>query len=195
MPRELLTDSQLWCSIAMDDAGAFSVLFDRYWSKLYATAYRYLKDEELCEEIVHDVFLSIWNNRKTLSIESFQNYLISSARYQVYKKQKAIKKSPLSLVADYPEDNVTTCNNNGAEKLVTLDMQYEIDECLKQLPKRCLEIFMLSRYDHLSNDEIAQRLHISKRSVENQITNALKLLRVAMKDIAVMTLIELVLKH
>jgi RNA polymerase sigma-70 factor (family 1) len=190
MLKDQLSDSELWNAIVMDDSGAFSALFDRYWSKLYTTAYKYLKDEALSEEIVHDIFLSIWSNRKHLNIASFQNYLISSTRYQVYKAQKKNKRSPLQLTEEYSEDNALSCNNYGAERLDSIELQHEIDARLKQLPKRCQEIFALSRYDNLSNDEIAERLNISKRSVENQITNALKFLRVVMKDIAVVILIE-----
>lgn len=189
MPKKLLTDAELWDAIVMDDSHAFTMLFERYWSKLYATAYGYLKDAETCEEIVHDIFLTIWDRRKQLQIESFQNYLISSARYIVYKKQRAIKNSPLQLVEAYSEIENPACNNTGDENIVYLELQDELDLYLMKLPKRCREIFTMSRRDHLSNDEIARQLNISKRSVENQITHALKFLRVSMKDIAIVVLI------
>jgi len=191
MPNKPLSDTELWDAIVMDDTRAFTILFDKYWSKLYTTAYGYLKDEAVCEEIVHDIFLTIWNKRKQLHIDSFKNYLIASTRYQVYKHQKVIKHSPLQFTEEYDSANQPSCNNDGDEKVVYLELQHEIDARLKELPKRCQEIFAMSRYDHLSNDEIAQKLNISKRSVENQITVALKFLRVVMKDIAVIILIAL----
>jgi len=191
MLSKLLSDTELWAAIVMDDSRAFTALFDKYWSNLYTTAYGYLKDEAVCEEIVHDIFLTIWNKRKELHIDSFKSYLIASTRYQVYRHQKVIKRSPLQLTEEYNLTNELFCNNGGDEKVQYLELQHEIDARLKELPKRCQEIFAMSRYDHLSNDEIAQKLNISKRSVENQLTNALKFLRVVMKDIAVVLLINI----
>lgn len=185
-----LSDTELWDAIVMDDSRAFTMLFDRYWSKLYATAFGYLKDEVICEEIVHDIFLTIWNNRKQLQIESFKGYLIASTRYQVYKHQKIIKRSPIRLTEEYDTITEPAVNNEGDEKVIYLELRQEIDQLLRELPKRCQEIFMMSRYEHLSNDEIAQKLGISKRSVENQITSALKFLRIVMKDIAIVVLIS-----
>jgi len=194
MPDNPLSDTELWDAIVVDDSHAFTMLFDKYWSNLYATAYGYLKDEVICEEIVHDIFLTVWNNRKQLHIESFKNYLIASTRYQVYKHQKALKKSPLQLMEEYDNINTPAVNNEGAENVVYVELKHEIDERLKELPKRCQEIFAMSRYEHLSNEEIAQKLNISKRSVENQITSALKYLRLVMKDIAIIILISRLIK-
>ncbi|WP_369414055.1 sigma factor-like helix-turn-helix DNA-binding protein [Desertivirga xinjiangensis] len=75
--------------------------------------------------------------------------------------------------------------NSGYDRLASIDLETQLDAYLENLPKRCREIFFMSRKQMLSNDEIAAKLGISKRSVENQITFALKHLRVSIKDISI----------
>jgi len=181
-----LSDAELWDHIVKDDQIAFKVLFEKYWSKIFTTAFYYLKDQEACSEIVNDIFLNIWQKRTKLQIESFKAYLTASARYHVYKKLKAIKTSPLELVENYDllhhkADNIF----NVEDKIRCLELENRVEFYLRDLPKRCREIFIMSRKEQLSNTEIAEKLKISKRTVENQITHALKHLRVSLKDIYV----------
>ncbi|KHJ37438.1 ECF RNA polymerase sigma factor SigK [Pedobacter glucosidilyticus] len=181
-----LTENELWKLIKQHDQKAFRALFDMYWSKVFTTAFRYLKDKDACTEIVNDLFLNIWNKREQLEIESLQAYLTSSARYHVYKKLKAIKTSPLELVENYDLLDDKADNANPIDdKIKYLDLEKRIDGYLTALPKRCREIFIMSRKENLSNNEIAQKLNISKRTVENQLTHALKHLRNALKDLSI----------
>ncbi|MRX46265.1 RNA polymerase sigma factor [Pedobacter puniceum] len=181
-----LTDNELWKLIKKHDQKAFRALFDMYWSKVFTTAFRYLKDKDTCTEIVNDLFLNIWNKREQLEIESLQAYLTSSARYHVYKKLKALKTSPLELVENY--DLLIDKPENGNpidDKIKYQELESRIDTYLTNLPKRCREIFIMSRKENLSNDEIAEKLNISKRTVENQLTHALKHLRNCLKDLSI----------
>jgi len=157
---------------------AFDVLFERYWSTLYSTAFYYLKDADAASEIVQDIFLRIWGKRHDYEIRSFRNYLTAAARYHIYKKLKARKAIALSYIADYEEVKLLQKSvNEGEEKLYRLELENTVELSLKQLPKRCREIFILSRNKHFSNEEIAQQLNISRRTVENQLTSALHFLR------------------
>ena len=189
MSKVPLSDSDLWKEIVNDDYRAFTVLFERYWFVLYKTAGKYIKDQELCEEAVHDLFLNIWNRRKYLDIQDFNSYLKTSIRYQVYRILKKDKTSAITYVDEYPEEFVVANENDGDKKIQYNDLEKELEECLNPLPKRTAEIFLLSRKDHLSNAEIAERLGISKRSVENQITNALKFLKTHYRYIVVFLLL------
>ncbi len=181
-----MNDLELWELIKLDDEKAFACLFNRYSSRIYSKAYSYLKNAEACEQITHDIFITIWNNRKTLQIQSFKNYVTSAARYRVYKHISINKVIPI----DYKEnlENIQSYNNShnsGYSTLTYKDLEREVDGYLDSLPKRCREIFLLSRKYFLSNDEIASKLGISKRTVENQITHALKHLRISLKDISI----------
>ncbi|RBQ02308.1 RNA polymerase sigma-70 factor [Pedobacter miscanthi] len=177
------SDPDLWLSVRNNDGKAFNVLFDRYWLKLYKVALQQLKDEDASLEIVHNVFVSLWTRRKKLEINSIQNFLFISIKYQVYK---SLRPGKLSIVykADVSEDSFSTTVNLGDLKIQDSELQQKLNNSLSELPGRCHQIFRLSRLEHFSNKEIAERLGISQKSVENQLTIALKHLRHAFKDIA-----------
>lgn len=182
MTRNLLADTELWGRIKLDDSKAFDLLFERYWSTIYTTAFIYLKDQETCKEIVNDIFVNIWKKRRVLEINSFKAYLTSASRYHVYKAIRKRKLNPIEFIENYneiPEYKNTT--NLGEEKIRYEEMEHDIDCVLRTLPQKCQEIFVMSRINHLSNQEIAEKLGISKRTVENQLTHALKILRFSLK--------------
>ncbi|MDB5011249.1 MAG: polymerase sigma-70 factor [Mucilaginibacter sp.] len=184
MPLSSLSDADLWSLIVNDNYRAFTVLFQRYWLKLYKTAQKYIKDDQACEESVHDLFLNIWNRRNYLIINNFDHYLKASIRYQVYAHLKKAKLSLISYQENLHKDGLSFTVNNGYEKILYSELEEQLNEQLNALPDRCREIFLLSRKNHLTNTEISEKLSISKRTVENQITIALKHLRLYFKHIA-----------
>lgn len=178
-----VSDLQLWASIRQHDESAFNELFRRYWIRLYKTAYQYLKDKETSEEVVHDVFLNIWDRRNELEIITFSSYMLTAIRYQIYNRMRALK-SPLIYGDDSIEVGSVSAYNTGENKIEEQELREQIYNYLQALPKRCQEIFCMSRIEQLSNQEIAMRLGISKRTVENQLTAALKHLRGCLKHLA-----------
>jgi RNA polymerase sigma-70 factor (ECF subfamily) len=185
-------DSDLWEAILRNDAKAFETLFERYWGEVYSTAFSYLKDKEACSEIVQDIFLNIWQKRNEFKINSFKNYLTSAARYHVYKRLKAKKASAILYIEDYDFIKIQGSGANYADaNMAYQELEQSVETSLNNLPKRCREIFILSRMNNLTNDEIAEQLGISKRTVENQITHALKFLRSLFKYSTLLVLIAL----
>lgn len=185
------TDEELWNKIKKGDERAFSSLFYRYSGKMYRNAYFFLKDTTTSEQVVHDVFMGIWNGRLNLEIHCFKAYLTSATRYQVYKHIKERKATRIDFI-----DNIEDLNflsqavyNDGLSNMGLTEIELDIKSSLDSLPKRCREIFLMSRWQSLSNQEIATQFGISKRTVENQITNALKHLRSSIKDIGVILII------
>jgi RNA polymerase sigma-70 factor (family 1) len=176
-----LSDAELWTAIRMDNAHALNLLFDRYWARLYKTAYNLTHDTEVSKEIVHDVFLNIWKRRNLLHINSFPHFLLTAIRYQYYNRMRAAQ-SPIVWVPDYAYHDTVTLRNEAEIRQEEMELTLALKQYLIPLPKRCQEIFLLSRNDHLTNEEIADQLHISKRTVENQITYALKYLRSTLKN-------------
>jgi len=191
MIKPVLSDNELWQAIKLDDKKAFDMLFERYWSAMYTSAYNYLRDSELSAEIVHDVFLNIWQKRKEFQIISLKNYLTSSTRYHVYKCLKERKGSSIVYVENYNDEIGVQQENEGEERLNSAYLENSIQNYLLLLPKRCREIFLLSRMQHMTNDEIAAHFNISRRTVENQITTALKFLRSHIKEIAILCVIDI----
>lgn len=183
MFQYLKNDAALWESVRHDDGAAFNELFNRYWARLYKIAFHQLRDEAESQEIVHDVFLSIWNRRKELEINAFPNFLLTAVRYQLYTRRKSTK---LSIVykADLSESLHAADLNLGDIHMRDQELQQVLHTHLDQLPRRCHEIFQLSRIEHLSNQDIAERLGVSRKTVENQLTVALKHLRVVFKNMA-----------
>jgi RNA polymerase sigma-70 factor (family 1) len=186
------TDSELWDLITGDNCKAFDVLFERYWTVIYGTAFSYLKDTDSATQIVHDIFLNIWEKRKVYKIDCFKQYLSSAARYHVFKQFKAKRASSLVYVEDYESiAAMQHSRNQGEDDICYLELEYALNTSLHQLPKRCREIFSLSRTDNLTNEEISQRLGISKRSVENQLTTALQFVRSYLKYTVILIFIVL----
>jgi len=187
MPNSDYSDLELLNRILYNDEKAFNLLFERHWLRVYAVSFRYVKDEELALEIAHDIFLNIWNKRHSLSISSFRSYVVTSASYHGIRKNQQKKAIPLKYVESYAQDGEgqisdhPTVYNTGEEKILLAELDQKVKISLEELPSRCREIYLLSRQQHLSITEIAEKLGISKRTVENQLTIALKQLRAMLK--------------
>lgn len=177
------SDLQLWEEITYDSLKAFNLLFERYWDTLYTTAYSYLNDQDACVSVVQDVFTNIWLKRKSLSIEYVSQYLKTATRYHIYKEIKKMKNLKMVFPSSM-ETKWEEITNDGENRLINRDLDKWLQQQLMHLPTRCQEIFILSRKDGLRNEEIADRLNISKRTVENQITIALQHIRKNLTNIS-----------
>lgn len=184
MSVNLSSDAILLNQIKTGNLDSFNILFERYWAKLYATVFSIYPDSEVCSEIVHDIFLNLWLKREKLQIEYFKGYITASARYHVYRHVKNVKKKPIEYREELDYGNLVAVND-GESNIRYRELERKVEEELEELPSRCREIFILSRMDQLTNDEIAARLDISKRTVENQLTHALHHLRISLKNLSV----------
>ncbi|MCE7040368.1 RNA polymerase sigma-70 factor [Dyadobacter sp. CY312] len=158
--------------------GAFEHIYNTYWSKLYLSAYGILRDKQACEDIVQDVLVQLWLKKDSASIDSLPSYLHTAVRYQVFK---AIKAGKVKLAL--PDDIELSADRNEVEDmLVSEDLDAVLDNHIARLPDKCREVFLLSRKKHLSIAEIAEQMHISTKTVENHLSNALGRLRTGMGD-------------
>jgi RNA polymerase sigma-70 factor (family 1) len=176
-----VTDIELWNAIREGNEAAFRMLYDRYWPAIYSTAWSYLHDRQACTEIVQAIFLGIWMKRHELKIGAFYPYLKAAARYQVYKRLQKKGELKILYMDSLPDADGKAALNEGEFEINYRELQDSVDYHLQQLPQRCREIFLLSRKEHLSISEIALKLDISKRTVENQLTNALQHLRASLQ--------------
>jgi len=154
---------------------AFNELFDRYGKRLYHFSIRYLKSAVNAEEIVQEVFMKIWDNRLELSEQkSLESYLFTIARNGILntiRKSKS-EQAYLSYAKINPGKNVLL-----DDELNFNELEKAYHAAIEQLSPRRKEIFLLSREDSLSNAEIAQKMNISVKTVENQMTTALSEIR------------------
>ena len=161
--------------IAFGDMRAFERIFMRYQPKLVTFLAGFLQEEELCRDMAQDIFLDIWEKRHRLAhVESFTAYLFQIGRYQVYNYYDRLivhEKYALSqILHPAPAETVE-------ESLFLQDLQLQIEIQINQMPVRRQRIFRMSRYEGLSNEEIAGKLNLNTRTVENNLSLALSELR------------------
>lgn len=159
----------------------FEHIFEYYYSGLCAFCLNYISDKQVIEDIVQEFFLYLWTEGKSIEINtSLRAYLFTAIKYKCldHKKHETVKDKFKQFAKDKAEVVDDSVNNYYVESELRAAIQKE----LEKLPPRCREIFELSRFQGKSNSEIAEQLNISKRTVEIQISNALKVLKVNLKD-------------
>jgi len=153
---------------------AFKNVYNTYWERLYLYAYKILKDKNQCEDLVQEIFISFWNKKDKEHIQNIPAYFFQATRFQIFKIFRD-KKMTLVEIEHFSQLIKETNATDGHLELT--DLENEIHGHLNKLPKRCREIFILSRFEHLSHKEIAEKLGVSTQTVKNQIVTALKYLR------------------
>ena len=168
-----LTDFQLQELLPTAGEKAFEALFDRYWSRLYAYAYRIYGKEKICEDIVQEVFISLWEKPDVQKIINLEAYLLRAVKYRIANHIRDLR---FTKVHDSILEEIPTLPRAG-QQLEFNDLEQRVHLEISKLPPRCRKVFMLSRFEDLSNSEIAQHLNISIRTVEKHISDALSHLR------------------
>jgi len=159
----------------------FDFIFHYYYSGLCAFCERITGSPEVAEDLVQELFVTLWLKCEQIQItSSLKNYLFTSVKnrsldYLKREQRKSIKTEQFAEDRELPE-NLSPLWFAEAELLAV------VEKSLKKLPPRCREIFELSRFEGLKNQEIADKLGLSKRTVELQVSNALKQLRTDLKD-------------
>jgi RNA polymerase sigma-70 factor (family 1) len=168
-----MSDEELQKLLFQKKEDAFAVIFNRYWKKLYLYAFKIYKDEAVCEDIVQEIFISLWKNADRTVILNLEAYLFKAVKFQIARQIRDLKfeKEHLDVLESIPALNYTTDNIEYAE------LEKGIMNQINQLTPKCREVFLLSRQDHFTNGEIAEKLNLSIHTVEKHISNALKQLR------------------
>lgn len=171
--RYSLPDETLVEMLAADSEWALKEIFNRYNLRLFRQAVGVLQDEDLAKDVVQNVFIDLWNRRRSSGIQTLSHYLSTAVRFQVLKQLRNGKAHAhhLKTLAELQLTNQTqeTIDHNELENV--------LQTAVEQLAPRCKEVFVLSRFENLSHKEISSRLNISTKTVEVQITKALSLLR------------------
>lgn len=163
------TDIALLELVRQGDKTAFKSLFDTYFTPLCRFMYLYVHDKTSVEEQALDIFIFIWENKETFKIHtSLKSYLYQSARNKCLNYLRR-QKETLSL--EQIENEII---DTDIMSLETDELYKLIEEAIDSLPFKCKQIFQLSRNEHLTNNEIAHHLNLSVKTVEGQITKALK---------------------
>lgn len=175
--QNVLIDLQLLEKLRSGDENALTGIYKKYWQPLFTSSYNILKDKQACEDIIQELFIRLWNNRQNIEITvSLKAYLYASMRYEVYRQIRT-GAARAGIFDDLPErlQSPTTYGNIEYKELIA-----QVNSVVDSLPQKCKEVYKLSREEYLSHKEIAGRLNISTKTVENHLTKALRQLRTSL---------------
>lgn len=158
------------------DPNAFRQLFHYYGGKLYAFAFSYLKDEVEAEEVVQDVFYKLWKNHDKLQTDkSIQSYLFTIAFNSV--KKAFLRKSKDEAYKHALVDELDSMDESGDFEQRYQTVLQKLDLFIEEMPERRRQIFIARKREGKSQKQIAEEMGISVKTVENQITEAMKFLK------------------
>ncbi len=167
------TPEKLAQMINQSDRNAFNSLFGILWEPMYIYASSLVMNDSTAKDLVQEVWIDYWQRRETIEVQNIKSYLFKAIRYKCYNALRDMKFNKIQIEVAH-----SVYIDSEVEMEADLaDLSKRIDETISSLPKRCQEVFLLSRMNHVNNREIAERLNISQRSVENQISFALRRLR------------------
>lgn len=166
-------DEQIIKGFSSGDPKAFRLVYDRYWPMVYRIAMQYMRSSQEAEEAVQDIFLRLWKYRESIqSGDHLKGYLVKisySVLVRLWHNRKAVISVALMEANQLAQED--------ADQLVYQEFFNLASDAIQQLPEKRRQIFLMSREDQMTYDEIAQTLGISKKTVENQMTAALKFLK------------------
>jgi len=174
------TDEDLLQLMSGDDQEAFTMIYDRYWQDLFITAVKALRSRTEAEDVVQDVFFSLWRRRKDLVIEeSLSAYLHTCIRYKAihYIERNIHRRDYLELLTEIA---INAIPPSADIQLQLKEVQEAILETVARMPPKMQEVYHLSRREHLSHREIAEKMGISVKTVKKHSQRAVQLLKTAL---------------
>nr|WP_121273654.1 RNA polymerase sigma-70 factor [Pedobacter schmidteae] len=174
-------DYELTALLKDGDRTAFTEIYDRYWKTLYAIAYNRLRNTQSAEDVVHDVLVSLWNNRETAEVEQLGAYLATATKYMIFH---LIKRANKFLTENDGMDELyfVAIQDDMVDRLHYKRLLEMVNDEVEQLPEKCRLVFKYNREAHMTNKEIAEKMNISTSTVENQMNKALTILRQKVKN-------------
>lgn len=170
-----MSERDTLCQLRKGDKSAFEFLYKHYWAKVFNFTKLYVNSVADAEEIVHDVFLKLWENRMLVNEDkNFEGFLFIVTRNLIFNRaRKSFNDSFYNITAiEAAEDSYSI-----EEELEASELSKYIETLILQLSPRCQEVFRLSREQGLTYKEIAERLGLSERTVEHHISDALKFMK------------------
>ncbi|MCW0483113.1 RNA polymerase sigma-70 factor [Gaoshiqia sediminis] len=181
-------DKQLFHLLLTGDETSFKVVYQHFYPRLYYFVLEYLPHHEVAEDVVHDTFLTLWQKRSDLQVDSNLNaYLYTLAKNNSLKKLRDERYRQRLLQSPSFHPLELELNAGALMRLETTESDFSeiehlVQATLEQLPPQCRQVFELSRFVHKKNREIADELGLSVKTVEGHITKAIKLFKINLKD-------------
>lgn len=172
-----LEDTELMDRLRAGDEVALKLIYKKYWNQLYSSAYNLLHDQPACEDIIQDLFINLWNKREQIEIRAtLKSYLFASVRYEVYRqvRQGSVREDIFENI----QDRLQTPSEYG--NIEHRELLSYVNSIVNNLSEKCKVVYKLSRDEQLSHKEIASKLDISPKTVENHLNKALRQLRISL---------------
>ncbi|WP_316793665.1 RNA polymerase sigma-70 factor [Pedobacter frigoris] len=172
------SDIELFNLIQLSEHTAFAQLYHRHVNALFKYANNILNDRDAANDILQEVFIWFWNNRSQIKPTSIKSYLFVGVKFKIanYIRDGKLRDSTFTRIREVQDKDLFY----DEDELEVKELRELIYRFIETLPEKCRYIFHLSRMEELSHKEIAARLNISEKTVENQISIALKKLRLKM---------------
>lgn len=176
------TEQQLLSALRFGNEAALRQIFDRHYPLVLSDIYRLIPDRDTCQDLAQELFVELWNKRESLDVHSsLRAYLRRAAVNKSLNYIKASRRFQFEDTDDLghlPDTSASDTQKREKQDSLEATLHTAIDA----LPEKCRIVFNLSRFEQLSHREIAEKLGISVKTIENQITKAMKMLRDAMAN-------------
>ena len=174
------------------DSGMIDKLFHQHYEGLSRYAFSILKEQGEAEDVVQQLFITLWEKRKELEISKDPRaYLYRSTYNRCLNEVKRIKRR--GMQTDASKEIGLRSSDDASERLVGKELEERIEKALQSLPTKCGDVFRLSRINELSYKEIAEKMDISTKTVENHMGKALRLMRDELKEYLPLIVITILL--
>lgn len=189
----MFSPEQICSQLAAGDQATLQALIKAYYSDLYKFTWKFVRSQEVAEELTQDIFIYLWENRENLNINSaVKAYLFTMARNRAFNYLKS-RVAKMSVVADEVPETYAANSQTPEEEMSNQELEKLVAEGIEQLPEKCRIVFNLSRQEGLSYAQIAEELQISTKTVEAHMGTALKKLRTFLRSCWSETLVLLLL--
>lgn len=172
LQEQTSNDQLLLQQLQSNDAAAFDALYDKYWKLVYSAAYKRLKDENYAKDITQDIFLQLWQRRHQLTITHLPAYLYRAVRNNVLKWMEKTQR-----ITPVPELLEQTANEGADAALLRKEFMIKYENLINTLTASQQQIFRMRYQQELSTAEIAEKLNISRKTVQNQLGKSMNNLR------------------
>jgi RNA polymerase sigma-19 factor, ECF subfamily len=182
-----LSDMELTGLLKSGNRAAFSEIYNRYWDGLYIHCLKMLKDESEAQDLVQELFISLWEKSNELDLKiNVAGYLYVTARHRVLNAIR--KRKNYNRFIDALSDYIAVLDDTILDQISEKELAAAIDNEIQNLPDKMKEVFICSRREYLSHREIAEKLGISDKTVKKQVANAIKILKLKIGAYEVMIL-------
>ncbi|MRG45272.1 sigma-70 family RNA polymerase sigma factor [Chitinophaga sp. SYP-B3965] len=180
------TDLQLFHLLKQDDQSAFEALYERHWQSLFNMAYKRLGEREVCKDLVQDVFTDLWEKRQEKEIRELLPYLHTMIRYKVYTLLSKGQATPHFIE---PFENMAVSPLTANARFDEKETRQLILLWMETLPLKRREIFRMRFLEDKSTKEISMALHISQKTVQNQLLRAILGLKENISSVVILPLL------